>query len=34
LEEILVRHLVQQLERKPRSLALLPPAEDWLGEAG
>lgn len=34
LEEILMRHLVHQLERKPRSLALLPPAEDWLGDGG
>jgi DNA repair protein RecO (recombination protein O) len=31
LEAVLTRHLVHQLERKPRSLALLPPVEEWLG---
>jgi len=30
---ILTRHLERQLERRPRSLALLPPAEEWLAGA-
>jgi DNA repair protein RecO (recombination protein O) len=30
LEAVLTRHLVHQLERRPRSLALLPPVEEWL----
>jgi DNA repair protein RecO (recombination protein O) len=33
LEAVLTRHLERQMERRPRSLALLPPVEDWLGSA-
>lgn len=31
LEAVLTRHLVHRIERRPRSLALLPPVEEWLG---